>query len=198
MRRFDEHIKLCALRECRRSISNREKKQLPEIVQDRASEVYAKLVSDNNKALKNFVGLGENSIFVYLAVITRNVVKNWFIREKGTQKRPLIDISLDDSCENSSLERGFGKTSNSPEVMDVLQYEERKNEIEKILNSYLRGKNRGRNKLIFKMYFYEDFSANEIVKSLPYPLTLKTVENILSHLKKVVQNGLTGGKREPG
>lgn len=199
VRRFDEHINRCAARECRQNITTREKNQLADIVQDRIGEVYAKLVADNYKALKSFVGLSENSIFVYLAVITRNVTRNWLIREKATQKRPPIDQSLDESHENIAfLERRAAGFSNMPEIIDLMSYEERKKEIDSILHAYLKGKNKVRNKLIFKMYFFEGFSAKEIVDGLPYSLTLKTVENILSHLKKIVQNRLSSGKREPG
>jgi len=197
VRRFDESIKKYAFRECCNKISSREKKQLPEIIQDRIGEVYCKLVAKEHKALKDFVGKNENSFYVYLAIITRNTVINWVFREKKTQSRPNIEKSIDDSDENTpNADRNINISTGTPDIIQHFDHQHKIGEIETILNFYLRGKNKCRNKLIFKMHFYDGLTAQEIVDGLPYSMTLKTVQNILSNLKKVVQEGLAGGKRE--
>jgi RNA polymerase sigma factor (sigma-70 family) len=192
IQRFEKNIQFYALRECRNKISSHEKKQLPEIVQDRVSEVYAKLVDKQHKALKNFKGQHENAIFVYLATITRNIVINWVIKEKKTQSRPIISGSLDDDSSNGSfLQDLLGHTD--PEVVGDIDLDDLKQKIELILDTYLRGKNRDRNKLIFKLHFYEELTPDEILQALPHDLTLKTVQNIIANLKKIIRDGLTGG-----
>ncbi len=195
IRRFEENITFYAVRECRNKISSHEKKQLAEIIQDRVSEVYAKLVDKEHKALKNFIGQHENAIFVYLATMTRNIVINWVIKEKKTQSRPNIGGSLDDETSNGSfLQDLLGHTD--PEIFKNIDLDDLKYTIELILNSYLRGKNRDRNKLIFKLHFYQELTPEEILQALPHDLTLKTVQNIIANLKKIIREGLVGGRRE--
>jgi len=197
VRRFDETIKNYAFRECHNKISSREIKQLSEIIQDRIGEVYGKLVAKEHKALKDFRGHNENSIYRYLAIMTRNTVINWVFREKKTQSRPNIDKSIDDSDENTpNSDRNINISTGTPAIIQQFDYQHKIGEIEAILNSFLRGKNKCRNKLIFQMHFYEGLTAQEIVDGLPYSMTLKTVQNILSNLKKIIQEGLAGGKRE--
>jgi DNA-directed RNA polymerase specialized sigma subunit len=82
------------------------------------------------------------------------------------------------------------------DIENDINVEHKKHEIETILNLFLRGKNKNRNKLIFKLHFYEELTAEEIYEHLPYPMTLKTVQNIIANLKKIVRDGLNGGKRE--
>ncbi len=196
IRRFEEHIKFYALRELRNKISDREQKQLPEIVQDRVSEVYTKLVDKQHKALKNFIGLHDNAFYVYLATITRNIVINWVVREKKTQSRPNIEKSLDsdERADGSNLRLLIGHVG--PEIEVEINIDHLKYKIEVILDSYLRGKQRDRNKLIFKLHFYEELTPDEILHALPRAMTLKTVQNIIANLKKIVRDGLSGGKFE--
>lgn len=196
--RFNETIHFYALRECRNSISSREKKQLVEIVQDRVSEVYTKLVAKEHKALKDFIGQNENSIYAYLGVSTRRIVINWVIKEKKTQSRPTIDKSIDDDDENSiEQDRDIMLATPRSEISDKINLDHTKHDIETILDAFLRGKNKDRNKLIFKLHFYEDLTAEEVLQALPYKMTLKTVQNIIANLKRIVRAGLSGGKREP-
>ncbi len=154
---------------------------LEELVQDRVQEVYAKLLENDCRALQNFVGKNNDAIFVYLGTIAQNVVINYFVREKGTQKRPNISSSLDALYENQHFNELFLDPSYSykaPSADDYLNLETLKADIEDILDQYLKGKNKNRNLIIFKLYFYHEYKASEIVDALPYSLSLKTVENM--------------------
>jgi len=188
--RFEDNIRYYALRECRNKISGHDRNQFSEIVQDRVSEVYMRLVGKKHKALKDFKGQHENAIFVYLATITRNIVINWVIKEKLTQSRPPIDVSLNDDTTGSYLQDLLGHTN--PETFQQIDLDDLKHKIELILDSNLRGKNKDRNKLIFKLHFYHELTPEEVLQALPHDLTLKTVQNIIANLKNIIRDGLTG------
>ena len=194
IRRFDKRIRLVVYRAFKAKASPRDMALVEEHVQDRVQDVYEKLLEKNCRALQTFVVKNDASIYVYLGTIAQHVVINYFVREKGTQKRPNISSSLDALYENQHFNELFLDPSYSytgPGADDNLNLETLQAEIESILNQYLRGKHKHRNLIIFKLYFYHEYKAKEIVDALPYSLSLKTVENIISHLKTVVRDGLS-------
>lgn len=201
VRRFDDYIHLVALRECRKKIARHEKNQLPEIVRDRAAEAYERLCIHDCKALRAFVGDGEKSIYTYLAVITHNTVMNWVKREHGPNSRPIINESLEALLEETphtelvTIIQQFGYVESG----NGIALAELHDKIEKILNRHLRGREFiERNKIIFKLHFFEGFSPQEIVESLPYNISLKRVENIIWDLKKSVKENLIKEEIQPG
>lgn len=193
IRRFDQRIRLVVYRAFKEKASPRDMASIEEHVQDRVQEVYQKLLENQCRALNNYVGKNEDSIFLYLGTIAQHVVVNYFVREKATQKRPNISSTISPKHENQNfreLVQDPNYPSHIPEADDDLNLEDLEAEIESILNHYLRGRHKQRNLIIFKLYFYHEYKASEIVEALPYSLSLKTVENIISHLKKIVQDGL--------
>jgi RNA polymerase sigma factor (sigma-70 family) len=185
--RFDGHIRLMILRECREKYFSKDKPQFEEIFEDLVQEVYLKLVQKNCKALREYKASTENSIYAYLAVIARNVVRGHFTKE-GAKKRRAHLVSLDAPVANS-LEDGELRvidTIPSPEPGPEanLDRESQKQELESLLNKILKGKSKARDKLIFKLYWFEKFSPEQISAYYGIQLSLKGVINILSGIKK--------------
>ena len=71
-----------------------------------------------------------------------------------------------------------------------------KEDIEHILNNSLTSKDRARNKIIFKLYFYECFTPDEIAEILGLSISAKTVSNIVSRLKNILREELFKQKME--
>lgn len=187
--RFDGRIWLMIYRECRDKELASATNNFHETAQDLVQDVYMKLVEQNCKALKNFEGRSENSIYAYLGIIAKNVVRN-HITKKSAKKRPQIGASMDDVDfetkfdKNRLSELGYISHLNLEKLTNI------KEKIEHILNSKLKNKNKQRNKFIFKLYFYDDFSIDEIASHFGFKLSSKRISNLISELKKIIRQNL--------
>jgi len=74
--RFDQHIWSVINRECREKNIFENFSQPKQVMNDLVQEVYVKLIEKDKKALRDFQGRYENSIFLYLGTIAKNVVRN--------------------------------------------------------------------------------------------------------------------------
>ena len=101
VRRYHETIRLNVIKTFNRKAREESdrKPQFPDdMVADLVQAVYMRLVEDHNRALERFEGQYANSIYQYLAMISINVVRDYF-REMRAQKRPKISFSLDELLE---------------------------------------------------------------------------------------------------
>jgi RNA polymerase sigma factor (sigma-70 family) len=191
--RFDERIWLVIYRECKAMGITKRAAQFQQTVEDLVQDVYVKLSDNNCKALKNFIGASENSIYTYLGIIAKNVAKNHFIKMKA-QKRPSPEKSIDDVLAISEtgetiLIRDAVKSSYS-DVEQNFSVEILKQEVEDILNKILTGKEKERDKLIFKLHLYQKFSAEDITKKFNFGLSSKRISNLLTFIKKELRQEL--------
>ncbi len=188
--RFDERIWLCVYRECHDKKITTNKRELKLVVKDLVQEVYVKLVTKNCKALREFQGVSENSIYSYLGMITKNVVRNYVI-QKSAKKRPQITESLDEML-NAAAERlekdRFISVDRGYE--DDLSFAIMKQAIDLILDRQLKGADAARNKVIFKLFLYEGLSPQEIADQLAFPLSEKRIRNIITEIKKMLRREL--------
>ncbi len=191
--RFDERIWLVVYRNCKTLGLHKLDSQFKMTVEDLVQEVYAKLTDNNCKALTNFKGASENSIYAYLGVIARNVVKNYLI-SINAQKRSLPEKSLDDILmitENGQMifVKDVIKSPYS-DVEDEFSVVILKEEIDAILDKILKSKDKDRNKLIFKLYFYEGFSAEEIALQFNFGISSKRISNLTTDIKNKLRQEL--------
>lgn len=186
--RFDECIWLAIIRECNEKGLIRDISESKQIIQDLVQDVYVRLVENDCNALKKFKGTFENSMFTYLGKIAKNVVRNHITKIKA-KKRPPIQKSIDEPLWNSKKRREVLVK----EILELpdndsdknFNFQDSKAKIEKLLNKILKGKNKQRNKIIFKLYLYEQFSPNEIASQFGFGLSPKTVSNII---RKIILN----------
>ena len=187
--RFDDRIRLVIYRECKAmGVPNRDV-QFQDTVEDLVQDVYMKLLANNCKALKDFIGASENSVYTYLGIIARNEVRNYFTKINA-QKRPTVERSIDDLL-NISEKGGKIRTKNitrSPYA--DLEVEFLKEEIENILDRIVTGSSKHRNKLIIKLNIYQGLSAEQIASQLPYDLSSKTVSNLITKIKQKLRQQL--------
>jgi RNA polymerase sigma factor (sigma-70 family) len=153
--------------------------QFPEdMIEDLVQGVYIKLVEYQNSALERFEGMHENSIFQYLGMISMNVVRDHF-REVTAQKRPKVTVSIE-----QLLMRGDrALTDERPirvESESSITFAE--DEIEQALKKVVKGRNKERDTLIFKLKFYEDLTLNEITKQLGLNLSPVSVGSIINRI----------------
>lgn len=191
--RFDKHIYLIVLRECKIRGLYKNKVQFKEAVQDLVQDIYLKILKDDCQSLKAFRGNSENSIYIYLGTIAKNAVINYIIR-MNAQKRPQIEKYLDDFITTND-EGGeiFYKDVLKSTIFDTEQELTliiTKEDIEVNLNNILKGKYKERNKLICKLHFYDGFSVNEIASYFNFGLSAARIANIISEIKQNLIKGL--------
>jgi RNA polymerase sigma factor (sigma-70 family) len=191
--RFDARIWLVIYRECKAMGIIKQATQSKQTIEDLVQEVYVKLADNDCKALKNFIGASENSIYTYLGIIAKNVVKNHFIKMKA-QKRPTLEKSIDDvSTITETGEKILIRDVVRPTYSDVEQnfsVEILKQEVEDILNNILKGKEKERNRLIFKLHLYKKFSAEDIANKFNFGISSKRISNLITAIKKQLQQEL--------
>ncbi len=196
--RFNDRIRLFIYRECKNKIHHSRDSKFFQIVQDLVQDVYVKLVSNGAKALKNFKGANENSIYLYLGIIAKNTVRNYVIQEKA-QKRPSIEKSLDDplypEVKQNQLVLHDRLHPHYSNIDEQIMLHDLEDEIIDVIDDAYPKKNRERNKIIFKLYFCEGFSAENIATQFGYNLSVKRVSNLISDIKSLLQDKLTSRNR---
>ncbi|HEV8486010.1 MAG TPA: sigma-70 family RNA polymerase sigma factor [Blastocatellia bacterium] len=188
VRRYHSTIRINVIKTFHRKAKEESdrKPQFPEdLVEDLVQAVYIRLVEDRNRALERFEGEHENSIFQYLGMIAINVVRDYF-RETRAQKRPKISVSLDELLEmggdsallDESMSALWKPTSGASG--SALTQEE----IDIALRRAVKGKNRDRDLLIFKLKFYEGLTLDEITQSMRLDISAVSVGSIINRIIK--------------
>jgi RNA polymerase sigma factor (sigma-70 family) len=191
--RFHSAIQSSIYRECCRTGAPQRASSFGNVYEDLVQEVYVKLVSSHCKALREFKGASENSIFLYLGIIGRNVVRNYWMN-LAAQKRASVEVPLEAPASSDEDSSGSSPEdeirSRQFDLEDQLDEESLRQEIETILDQTLQGKNRHRDRLIFQLAIYEGFTAEEISSRFDFDLSAKGIGNLLSQLKHVLKEEL--------
>jgi RNA polymerase sigma factor (sigma-70 family) len=190
--RFHSSIQSSVYRECSQ-VGIISRSSSTNVYEDLVQEVYLKLVGSDCKALREFKGSAENSIYLYLGTIARNVVLNYLSSVKA-KKRDAIQVSLDSPIETEgdqdSLPLESSIRSQQLDLEEHLKGVSLREEVEEILDQSVQGKNKARDRLIIRLAIYEGFSAEEIAQRFPTDLSVKGIANTVSRLKQALQQGL--------
>ena len=195
VRRYHSTIRINVIKTFHRKAKEESdrKPQFPEdLIEDLVQAVYIRLVEDRNRALERFEGEHENSIFQYLGMIAINVVRDYF-RETRAQKRPKISVSLDELLEmggdGALMDESLGalwKTANADSNSALTE-----EEIDIALRRAVKGKNKDRDLLIFKLKFYEGLTLDEITQSMGLDISPVSVGSIINRIIKKLRVSLS-------
>jgi RNA polymerase sigma factor (sigma-70 family) len=166
-------------RRVKQEIDRRE--QFPDsLAEDLVQAVYMRLIDGDGRAIKLFSGKSEASFCSYLKMISVNVVRDYF-REAKALKRPKISLSLDqlveDQKESPYLKEAVSQLDGRPTKQQGSLTAE---EIDRLLNVVLTGENRDRDRLIFKLRYYEGLTLEEIRDALHLDLSTVSVGSVLN------------------
>jgi RNA polymerase sigma factor (sigma-70 family) len=158
--------------------------QFPDdLIEDLIQGVYMRLIGEKSRAIKQFEGLHENSIYQYLGIISTNVVLDYF-REAKALKRPKISLSLDEMVEktgDSTLRKDSLTEFDANPASDPNSTFFRE-EIEAALKRAVTGRHRERDITIFKFRFYDGLTLEEIRQIMNLDLSPISIGSILNRI----------------
>ncbi len=151
---------------------------------DLFQSTVVRLVENGCVVMKRFSGSRESELVVYLAVITRSVVRDW-VRRYRAQKRPLSESQLLDARRkvrsDSTSSRGECALERELLVREVRRLSLRA--IETRAGEFSR-----RDKLIFELYFSHGLTPRQIALCEGIGLSKPGVEKALQRLKELVRS----------
>src|SRR5438128_3694029 len=158
-------------------------------LEDLMQGVYIKLINDDAGALTRFAGAHDHSIHQYLGIIATNVVRDHF-RFMRSGNRPRFIFSLDQLSEEGDhalVREGIEvAVSSGPTDRSVTVAQD---EIEELLRRVIKGRNRDRDILIFKLRFFEDLTPMEIsplVRDLPPRQISSIIRRVLMRIRPLL------------
>jgi DNA-directed RNA polymerase specialized sigma24 family protein len=156
----------------------------PELVEDRVQETYGKLFANDAAALRRFEWPDEQAIFRYLKVVSRRVVEDY-------RRSSLGQISIREDV----LQDGVGYNIMGAENPDAaIEKQQKWRQIEACLQAALSSEpDFARNRQIFLLFYRFSCSARMIAELPLINLEVKTVENILLRMVRMVKSQLTPG-----
>ena len=203
--RFQERIRLIAHRAFVNGAernSGLDTVEASEFVEDLTQEVFVRLIDGDRRALSRFQGRNENSIYTYLHSIATNLVRDHFKKLRAQRSLP-GSMSLseplrtpDGLSESLTLgDRVPGSVSN-PEV--VVQAAELRTRIAAAVDRASRGSTSNRNRLIFRLFFVEGLTMDEIASIRAIRLSRSGVEKVIRRIRKAVQKILSEEDKKGG
>jgi RNA polymerase sigma factor (sigma-70 family) len=179
--RFDHYIRLYINKTLRNENINCGCKELGD---DLSQEVYLRLIAEDRKALREFKGKADSSFLAYLSVICTNVVREHFRlqrAEKRNGKTLSIDLFLNPEEERHTDNKTIlNYLSDLPKAIDAVAHRE----LSDLLDRAIAGPNSKRDKLIFKLYVVDGFSAFQIAGIGRLRAKPSTVESIIRRTRQ--------------
>lgn len=192
--RFDEHLRLTILRECRQKSLTQDTSRFAALFNDLVQETYLKLVQKNCKALREYKAPADEAIYTYLAIIARNAVRTYITRENAKKRRANL-VSLHTPVagtqEDGDLQLIDVLPASEPGPDDKINKESERQELDLLLNKIVTGKSKGRDLLIFKLHHYEAFSPEQMAEHCGIPLSAKRISNIITEIKQQIAEALS-------
>lgn len=146
-----------------------------DVAEDLLQEVYATMLKNDARSLRNFRGVTEAEAQVYLVRTTINVTTS-YLRAQAAQKRDREEISLQEFLEQKGEPALPGGRKNS--LQGVTE-----RELLEILRSLFEGPNAERDILILLLYARDGYSPSEIVQLKICDLKESSIANLLTQMK---------------
>ncbi|HLJ91082.1 MAG TPA: sigma-70 family RNA polymerase sigma factor [Candidatus Angelobacter sp.] len=157
----------------------------PALIDDLVQETYLKICANNSKLLREFSGRHENSIFSYLKVIAAGVALDHF-KSQYAQKRgggPQGEAQVESADQLAIQDEGSWVSAADRHVLQS-QIE---TSLKKITGD---GPGAERERLIFRLYYQQGFTAEAISRVPAMNLGAKGVESLLLRLVKALRKDL--------
>jgi RNA polymerase sigma factor (sigma-70 family) len=162
-----------------------------EMVSDLAQDVFLRLLESDRKALAQFKGRSEYSIYTYLRAIASNLVHDHFKKLRAQKTPPAATslhepvVSRDGPVEGQSVADYLPNEGPGPE--HTAQAEELRRRIAAVIQQLGFPK---RDRLVFRFYFLEGRTIEEVASCRAVGLSRSGVEKCVRRLRTAVQKEL--------
>ena len=157
----------------------------PALVDDLVQDTYLRLCADNYKLLHQFNGQHENSLFGYLKVTAASVALD-YLKSMRSQKRG-------GGTTSASLEEGDRRQAiSTPSASSTVEQNVLMAEIDRTLDNVTEGPTAERDRLIFRLYYQQGFTASDISDIAALKLTAKGVESLVYRIAGLIRQELAG------
>lgn len=176
-RRFGRYILGLIISELKKYWSSFYLHNFKEAVQEIQQEVYATLLKNGGKALRQFRGERPESFHAYLKIISVNQTKNFINSELKRRRRNTNTVSHTDEYSTYDIPIYSNNTN------EDLQEEFAKEHIIQTLRAHYPSRNLKRDLMMFRLYFFEGLSSKQIAQTFKIGLTVSGVETVVSRMK---------------
>ena len=181
--------------------------EVPEVVKELTQDVFVRLLDGDRRALRRFQGATENSIYTYLQAIAVNLVRDYFKRLRARKTLPK-SASLQEPL--SQRAPGAGRpslllrdalASSDPTPEQQAAASELRTRLGSVVDKVSKGATSRRDRLIFRLYFEEGLTIEEIAACSGIGLSSSGVEKCLRRLRRAIESNLSeieggsGGER---
>jgi len=172
-----------------------------EIVEDLTQDVFVRLIDGDRRALSHFNGRSESSVYMYLHSIATNLVRDHFRKFRAQRKIPgATSLSEPIRTADGSLDAitlGDCVASPGPGPESALEASELRMRIAKAIDRVSRGAFSNRNRLIFRLFFVEGLTYDEIASIRAIRLSSSGVEKCVRRIRTTLQK-ILGEEKEGG
>jgi len=158
-------------------------KQINDVIQDLCQEVYMKLLLDDAAALCHFRGATEKSFRCFLNTICTNTTIN-FLRAKHTNRSRRANLEIQSEPDEENVLVFAPSTNETEEYLDAIFLIE---EAVAILRKKYKSRDMERDIAIFKLFYFEKLTSNELVELNEFGLKKSGIETLVSRMKKILQ-----------
>lgn len=165
-------------------------------VEDLVQEVFVRLIEGDRRALARFEGRSEQSAFTYVSTIAANIVRDHFKKLRAL-KNPRATTSLSSERRvgrDPDARMSFGDTiaAEGPGPDRFVAAKELRTRIEGAIDELSpRGSTSARDRLIFRLYFLEGLTIDEIAAVAAIKLSASGVEKCIRRIRDAVKDRIS-------
>ena len=168
-------------------------------VEDLTQEVFVRLLEGGRRALSRFRGQSNHSIYTYLNAIGVNMVRDHFKKLRAL-KTPRGTTSLSNVIQNeqseSTLDYGQSLISDGPGPDRFVASHELREAITSVLAETSRDDATARDRLVFRLFFIEGLTVDEIARSRSIGLSQSGVEKCIRRMRDALKDHFSAEQRE--
>lgn len=162
-------------------------------VEDLTQEVFVRLLEGGRRALSRFRGQSDHSIYTYLSAIGVNMVRDHFKKLRGTTS--LSNVIQNEQSE-STLDYGQSLISDAPGPDRFVASHELREAITSVLAETSRDGTTARDRLVFRLFFIEGLTVDEIARSRAIGLSQSGVEKCIRRMRAALKDHFSVEPRE--
>ena len=153
-----------------------------DLVNDLAQEVFLRLIEHNGRLLCSFKGESDFQVLAFLSTVSVSVVADHYRRAEAGKRRTSQFVSMEATPKVEEVPSG----SSDFNVTAILSWID----VQRLMDMNSDRKHAARDVLIFKLFYIDGLTSQEIAQFPGFGLTESGIENVLRRLRERLQKGM--------